>query len=729
MRVIIRSYIPTLALLRSLASSLAEPSILEACRTELVALQKAVFALDASADQRKLLKLLDDILNGQQPNSIPILADEWGRLAMAMIEAMPSEQRTSWLALLQHCGKANGTVPTKTWYTKMQTLREALGTEIFSELAISWFHTLRQSRDTRLDEENSTLLKGLAWCCADLEQTALADALGDTAIEGYHKISGLGPRAPKVARACIYALSQMPSLYGAAQLERVRLTVKQPTFLKDIEQALAVVAERAGLNREALEELTVPTFDLEQGCRLLGFGSATVQMQVVGTTVHVQWYDATGRTLKAEPAEVKRTLKTELKELKRQVEMMNTILKVQRDRLEQLPLTERTWPLVVWRERYLDHPLIGPLARTLLWRFHDGERIVSGIWCDGQLVNVYDQPLNLSEAANVSTWHPLHCEAAEILAWQLWLERHHVTQPFKQAHREVYLLTDAERTTRTYSNRFAAHIVRQHQFHALATARRWHNQLRLMVDNEYAPTTLLLPQWGLRAEFWVAGVSGEYSEVTNEAGTYLYLTTDQVRFYPIDASRNSAHASRGSYRAVDRPGEQLVSPLEPLPLEHIPPIVFSEVMRDVDLFVSVASIGNDPIWQDGALQGQYHDYWHTYSFGTLSATAQTRKELLSRLLPCLEISERCSIEGHFLRVRGDLRTYNIHLGSGNILMEPNAQYLCIVPERGAASAPTDKLFLPFEGDSMLTVILSKAFLLAEDTKITDPNIIRQIRRG
>jgi|GEM_PF-6446077 len=216
MRVIIRSYIPTLALLRSLASSLAEPSILEACRTELVALQKAVFALDASADQRKLLKLLDDILNGQQPNSIPILADEWGRLAMAMIEAMPSEQRTSWLALLQHCGKANGTVPTKTWYTKMQTLREALGTEIFSELAISWFHTLRQSRDTRLDEENSTLLKGLAWCCADLEQTALADALGDTAIEGYHKISGLGPRAPKVARACIYALSQMPSLYGAA---------------------------------------------------------------------------------------------------------------------------------------------------------------------------------------------------------------------------------------------------------------------------------------------------------------------------------------------------------------------------------------------------------------------------------------------------------------------------------------------------------------------------------
>jgi hypothetical protein len=48
--------------------------------------------------------------------------------------------------------------------------------------------------------------------------------------------------------------------------------------------------------------------------------------------------------------------------------------------------------------------------------------------------------------------------------WRDWLERHGVTQPCKQAHREVYLLTDAECTTGTYSNRFAAHVPRQHQF-------------------------------------------------------------------------------------------------------------------------------------------------------------------------------------------------------------------------------------------------------------------------
>ena len=35
-------------------------------------------------------------------------------------------------------------------------------------------------------------------------------------------------------------------------------------------------------------------------------------------------------------------------------------------------------------------------------------------------------------------------------------------------------------------------------------------------------------------------------------------------------------------------------------------------------------------------------------------------------------------------------------------------------------------FLPFEGDGMLAIILSKAFLLADDRAITDPGIVRQI---
>jgi hypothetical protein len=208
---------------------------------------------------------------------------------------------------------------------------------------------------------------------------------------------------------------------------------------------------------------------------------------------------------------------------------------------------------------------------------------------------------------------------------------------------------------------------------------------------------LELVQWGLCAEFWTEGVGGP----TSEAGIYLYTSTDQVRFRQIGQC-------------------------EPLRLDAVPPLVFSEVMRDVDLFVGVCSVGNDPNWREGGPDGRYGAYWQSYAFGDLSTSGESRREVLERLLPRLVIADRCLLADRFLVVRGDYRTYKIHLGSGNILMEPNDQYLCIVPQRGGPAAATRDLFLPFEGDGLLSIILSKAFLLASDVQITDPTILRQI---
>jgi hypothetical protein len=275
-----------------------------------------------------------------------------------------------------------------------------------------------------------------------------------------------------------------------------------------------------------------------------------------------------------------------------------------------------------------------------------------------------------------------------------------VTQPFKQGHREIYLLTEAECQTGTYSNRFAAHIIRQAQFRRLAKVRGWQTELLgpwNMGDRGAADRKV--PHWGLRAEFWVNGVGNDF-----QTG-FSYLATDQVRFYRDEKDVGASE--------------------EPLALDTIPPLVFSEVMRDVDLFVGVASIGNDPNWSDGGPGGLYRGYWEDFAFGNLSATAQTRKTVVERLIPGLSIADRCTLSERFLEVRGHLRTYKIHLGSGNILMAPHDQYLCIVAKRRAAGE--SQLFLPFEGDEVLSQILSKALLLANDTKITDRTILSQIR--
>src|SRR5262249_50832627 len=138
--------------------------------------------------------------------------------------------------------------------------------------------------------------------------------------------------------------------------------------------------------------------------------------------------------------------------------------------------------------------------------------------------------------------------------------------------------------------------------------------------------------------------------------------------------------------------------------------------------------------RDNAQQQFGAAYWHSYSFGDLNASAEIRREVLAGLVPMLAIAGRCTLEDRFLVVRGDLRTYKIHLGSANILMSPNDQYLCIVAARGAAAAggaagPGGKVFLPFDDDPVLSMILSKAFLLAADAAITDPSITRQIGTG
>src|SRR5581483_3203890 len=139
--------------------------------------------------------------------------------------------------------------------------------------------------------------------------------------------------------------------------------------------------------------------------------------------------------------------------------------------------------------------------------------------------------------------------------------------------------------TGTYSNRFAAHLLRQHQFHALAAARGWRDRLRLMVDGAYPPAYRELPAWGLRAEYRVAGVGTDWAFDTTDSGAYQRLATDQVRFYPIGAPVPAWHVYGNGYAWPRGAG-----PDEPVPLAEVPPLVLSEVLRDVDLFVGVTSL-------------------------------------------------------------------------------------------------------------------------------------------
>lgn len=629
----------------------------------------------------------------------------------------------SWPLLIQHALTATSVRPTVDWNREAHARIDEIGPEVVQAMIVSWLAMLDHPRSVplvynrkhafpgMLDPYNAVAVRGLVWLLALApESAASARVLGRLVEFCLRKVPGLGPRHTKVADAAVYTLSALEGEASLGELARLSARLTAKVTLKLVNGALEARAGAMGTTREEIEELALPAY----GLTIVGhgehtLGDTTALISVSDGKAALTWRNKTGRTAKTVPATVRRDHADEVKALRASVKDIDKMLTAQSTRLERLFLLRRTWTLAKWRDRYADHPLLGTLTRRLLWNV-DGKPCG---YVDGQWHTLDNSPLKAAPDATVELWHPITQDSGDVVAARNWLQRHGITQPFKQAHREVYRLTDAERQTHAYSNRFAAHILRQHQFNALAATRGWRNRIRMSVDDVYPPATIELPAWGLRGEYWVEGIGGDIGA----SGSFLTIRTDQVRFYPLGAPQNYAHASGGAYEMSEH--------VEPLPLEQIPDLVLSEVLRDVDLFVGVASVGNDPTWQDGGPEGRFRHYWNAYAFGDLSHTAQTRKELLTGLLPRLSIADQCRIDGRFLNVRGTLHTYRIHLGSGNILMSPNDTYLCIIPLPGNAP-PLHGTYLPFEGDRTLAVILSKATMLANDHAITDPAILSQL---
>ena len=731
--------------IKALQDYLKEHELAPTLRDRVGKLAELLESGHTTAEARRWAARLKE-LGGLEGSTVPLAPGEaWSDAAIAEIEAMDGQAQAAWFELLNLCAKAAGAKPTAKWAREAGALLEGIGRPAFEGAVLRWFPLVDRPRTRPIEEwpgwqpdpnllvqdKNADILKALAWLCAGREDAAVARALTALSLSAYRKVPQVGPRCVRLGNACVWALGNMPGTASVGQLALLKARVKLGAAQKGIEKALDTAAGRAGLSRGEIEELSVPSYGLqgvgERREQLGGFG---VVLAVSGTsTTELRWTRPDGKRQKSVPKAVREHHAEELRELTAAAKDVQRMLPAQRDRIENLYLEQKIWAFPAWRERYLDHPLVGTLARRLVWRFSNGDRAGAGVFYGGRIVGRDGHALDwIDGSTRVELWHPIQERTSEVLAWRDWLAELEIRQPFKQAHREVYLLTDAERATRVYSNRFGAHVVKQHQFNALCGARGWKNKLRLAVDDEYPPAAREMPAWGLRAEFWVEGIGEDYGVDTTEAGTFLYLATDQVRFYPAGARENLAHAAGGGYATgLSAQG----SADGPLALEEIPPLVFSEVMRDVDLFVGVASVGNDPNWSDGGPEGRFRDYWTSYSFGDLSETARMRKQVLRSLIPRLTVADRCRLTERFLIVRGDVRTYKIHLGSGNILMEPNDQYLCIVPARGAARGAAsgglgDRVFLPFEGDGTLAIILSKAFMLAEDKKIKDPTILHQI---
>ncbi len=636
----------------------------------------------------------------------------WSQIVFDELQEKEPLIQAAWLGLLEHCSALEQTVPGSKWKKRATELMSALGEAEVASTMLRWLElgpTPGQPSEARSPIEDSAYQKGVVWCLALSKDRNVAIAVANFALACLRKIRMLGAVSQKVGFACVQALGAMECGEAVAQLARLRAKVRYTVALKLIEKSLRTAAERNGVSMEELEDSAIDGYGLNQeGIRefVVADVKATLTLAHDGKVVAL-WRNAEGKPVKAAPAPVRKSFPKEVGRVAACAKEIEQCYSAQRFRLESSLIHPASLSLEHWWRYFVDHPILGRLGRGLIWTFSQPEGLeTSGIWFDGEVRDSRGQPRKLAASAKVRLWHPLSCDAVDVQRWRERIFASGIHQPFPQAFREYYEVTEADRETKFYSNRFAGIILKQHQFASLCRTRGWNFKLMATHFDGFNVPTKELNAWNMHAEFYVdlppdRDASLKDSALGEESGTgiNLFLSSDQVRFY---RDRHEV--------AVD----------------EVPSLVYSEVMRDVDLFTTVASIGRDESWSDqgdrsmGTLDGKFNP-------AEATALIALRAEILGRVIPLTKIAGRCTLRETYMDVKGQLGTYRIVLWHAGVarISDPPSSWLNI-PQKELRTVELDLSDIPIEVDHRTELILRKALFLADDWKIQSPELIRQL---
>jgi len=309
-----------------------------------------------------------------------------------------------------------------------------------------------------------------------------------------------------------------------------------------------------------------------------------------------------------------------------------------------------------------NNPVSAPLLQTLVFKLD----MALGFYEDGVLAAPDGTRTAVAADAELKIAHALDLyESGTWATYQNYLFENKRKQPFKQVFRELYVKTADERGKET-SLRYAGHQIQPAKTVALLKTRRW------VIDGTE----------GLQRVYYKANIIAR-----------IYALADW--FSPAD---------------IEAPTLEWVDffdrkTFKKLPIDDVPDLIFSEVMRAVALAVSVAHVGGvDP--------------------EASHSTVEMRRAIAQFNLPLFKL-DNVRLAGAHAHIHGTLGDYTVHLGSGIVQQKAGAM-INVLPVH---SQHRGRLFLPFlDEDPKTAEILSKIVLFAEDGKIKDPFILEQISR-
>lgn len=307
------------------------------------------------------------------------------------------------------------------------------------------------------------------------------------------------------------------------------------------------------------------------------------------------------------------------------------------------------------------NPVVWPLLKNLVF-VSDTD---TGFFADRKLVTPDGKTSRQKEDTIVRIAHPVDLYNRDVWhTYQKYLYDKRLRQPFKQVFRELYVKTEEELPA-MHSMRYAGCQIQPQKTVAVLKGRRWVANYEDGLQKVYYKENIVATIYALADWFSPADI---------EAPTLEWVAFHERKGY------------------------------NPIRMSEIPEVIFSEVMRDVDLAVSVAHAGGvDP--------------------EASHSTVEMRRAMVEFTLPLFKLTN-VRLEGSHAFVMGQLANYNIHLGSGVIHQEAGAA-INVLPVH---SQHRGRLFLPFvDEDPKTAEIITKILFFADDRKIKDPFILDQIR--
>jgi hypothetical protein len=239
------------------------------------------------------------------------------------------------------------------------------------------------------------------------------------------------------------------------QLNDIAQKVKFRRLQVLAEQCIHEVARNAGLTREQLEDRIVPDLDLDQrGGRAFDFGPRQFHL-ILDAELKPRLRDPDGK-LKADlpkPGAKDDPQKAPLavaawKLLKKQ---LRDVLRFQAQRLEQAMVSGRRWQVPGYEKYLVHHPLMGHLARRVLWGgYGDDRRLVRAfrVTEDFGYADVEDRTCTLEDLPHIGVVHPLHLAEQDRARWGGIFGDYEIIAPFPQLGRRIHTVQPGEEKQR-----------------------------------------------------------------------------------------------------------------------------------------------------------------------------------------------------------------------------------------------------------------------------------------